>query len=61
MVENTAAMQAQGAFAKTTVYSETNPMKEVTLTEAYVQPGLINRKSLVFINVDNTTGFNGGE
>lgn len=61
MVPNTAAMQAQGAFAKTTVYSETNPMKEVTLTEAYVQPGLINRKSLAFINIDNTTDFNGGE
>lgn len=60
-IENTSALQVQGSYSKTTAYSENNPMKEVTLTEAYVQPGLINRGSLVFMNVDNTTGFNSGE
>lgn len=61
MLDNSPAMQVQGAYAKTTVYSELNPMKEVTMAEAYVQPGLINRGSLVFMNIDNTTGFNDGE
>ena len=59
MVQNTAALQTQGAYAKTTVYSEENPMLEVTLAEAYVQPALINRSSLVFINTEYTT-WNGG-
>lgn len=53
IIENTEAMQAQGAYAKTTVYSELNPMLEVTMAEAYVQPGLINRASLVFMNTTN--------
>jgi len=60
MVQETAALQSQGAYSKTTVYSEVNPMLEVTMTEAYVQPALINRASLVFINVANATGWNGG-
>lgn len=51
IIENTAAIQAQGSYAKTTVYSELNPMLEVTMAEAYVQPALINRASLVFLNV----------
>lgn len=55
LVENTSAMQAQGAFAKTTVYSELNPMMEVTMAEAYVQAGLINRASLVMVNTNATT------
>lgn len=61
VVDGTDAIQAQGAYYKTTRYSEINPMLEVTLSEAYVQPALINRASLVFMNIDNTTGFNGGE
>lgn len=59
VIEETAALQAQGAFAKTTVYSEVNPMLEVTMAEAYVQPALINRASLVFINTTNVA-WNGG-
>lgn len=53
VIENTDAMQAQGKYAKTTVYSDLNPMLEVTMAEAYVQPGLINRASLVFVNTEN--------
>ena len=60
-IENTDAMQAQGKYAKTTVYSQLNPMLEVTMAEAYVQPTLINRASLVFMNVTNATGWNAGE
>lgn len=59
VIEETAALQAQGAFAKTTVYSQVNPMLEVTMAEAYVQPALINRASLVFINTTNVA-WNGG-
>lgn len=54
-VENVEAMQAQGSFYKLTRYSDLNPMLEVTMAEAYVQPGLINRASLVFINTTKTT------
>lgn len=59
VIQNTDAMQAQGAYAKTTVYSELNPMLEVTMAEAYVQPGLINRASLVFMNTASVA-WNGG-
>lgn len=58
-VPNTAALQAYSKFYKTTRYSDVNPMLEVTMAEAYVQPALTNRKSLVFINTDNTTWANG--
>ena len=54
-VEGTAAIQTQGTFYKMTRYSEINPMLEVTMAEAYVQPALINRASLVFINTDKTS------
>lgn len=54
MVKGTDAIQAQGKYAKTTVYSQVNPTLEVTMVEAYVQPALINRASLVFANVANT-------
>lgn len=54
IIENTDASQAQGAFAKITVYSEVNPTLEVTMAEAYVQAALINRASLVFLNTNNT-------
>ena len=50
MVQNTAALQVYGSFYKVTRYSEVNPQTETTMAEAYVQPGLINRKSLVFFN-----------
>lgn len=55
IVKDTDAVQAQGAYAKTTVYSEVNPMLEVTMAEAYLQCGLINRASLVFVNTENTS------
>lgn len=54
VIENTDAMQTLGKYAKTTVYSDLNPMLEVTMAEAYVQPGLINRASLVFLNTEST-------
>lgn len=54
MVKGTDAIQAQGKYAKTTVYSQVNPVLEVTMIEAYVQPALINRASLVFANIANT-------
>lgn len=53
MIDNTDSLQVQGAFAKTTVYSEMNPMLECTMAEAYVQVALINRASLVFMNTSN--------
>ena len=56
----TAALQVQGAFYKVSRYSEDDPMKEVTKAEAYLQPGLINRASLAFINVNATT-WNSGD
>ena len=59
-VENVGALQAQGSFYKLTRYSELNPMLEVTMGEAYIQPGLTNRNSLVFINTNNASGWNGG-
>lgn len=54
MVKGTDAIQSQGKYAKLTVYSTVNPTLEVTMIEAYVQPGLINRASLVFANIANT-------
>lgn len=59
IIENTDALQVQGKYAKTTVYSDVNPMLEVTMAEAYVQPGLINRASLVFANTESPTWDNG--
>jgi hypothetical protein len=59
IIPNTEAVQAQGSFYKVTVYSELNPMKEVTMAEAYLQPALINRASLVFMNTTKTTWSNG--
>lgn len=58
-VENTDALQVNGAYYKITRYSEQNPMSETTMAEAYVQCGLINRSSLCFINTAKTT-WNGG-
>lgn len=53
-VPNTEALQQQASYYKMTRYSDINPMLEVTMAEAYVQPGLINRASLVFINTTHT-------
>lgn len=58
-VPNTDALQTQASYYKMTRYSELNPMLEVTMAEAYIQPALINRASLVFINTANTTWNNG--
>ena len=58
-VQNTEALQVYGAFYKVTRYSEVNPMLEVTMAEAYVQPALINRQSLVFLNTMAETWNNG--
>ena len=58
-VPNTGALQQQASYYKMTRYSEINPMLEVTMAEAYVQPGLINRASLVFINTEAATWNNG--
>lgn len=58
-VPNTEALQQQASYYKMTRYSDLNPMLEVTMAEAYVQPGLINRASLVFINTTNTKWNNG--
>lgn len=60
MVRDTDAYQVQGSYYKMTRYSELNPMQEVTMAEAYVQPALINRASLVFINITKTN-WNGGK
>lgn len=60
VIAETSAMQVQGKYGKTTVYSDLNPMIEVTMGEAYVQPALINRASLVFMNVTSTAGWNAG-
>lgn len=54
MVQDTPALQSQASYYKVTRYSELNPMLEVTMAEAYVQPGLINRRSTVFMNITNT-------
>ena len=59
MVQNTGALQVYGSFFKVTRYSEVNPQSETTLAEAYVQPALINRKSLVFLNTANQTWSDG--
>lgn len=58
-VANTDALQTQASYYKMTRYSDLNPMLEVTMAEAYIQPALINRASLVFINTANTTWNNG--
>lgn len=60
-VANTDALQAYGAYYKSTRYSELNPMKETTMAEAYIQPGLSNRRWLVYLNCMNTTWNNGEE
>ena len=55
IIKDSAAMQQQASFYKMTRYSDLNPMLEVTMAEAYVQPALINRASLVFLNTTKAT------
>ena len=50
LVDNTDAVQVQSSYYKLTVYSDVNPPSETTLAEAYIQPGLINRASLLYLN-----------
>lgn len=59
-VQNTEALQAYGAYYKVTRYSDVNPLCETTLAEAYVQPALSNRASLVFLNTMNESEWNDG-
>lgn len=59
-VQGTEAIQSYGAYYKVTRYSDVNPMVETTLAEAYVQPGLTNRASLVYINTMNAGSWNDG-
>ena len=59
IVDGTAALQTLGKYYKTTRYSTLNPMLEVTLAEAYVQPGLTNRRSLCLMNITKTTWSDG--
>lgn len=61
MIGDTSALQVQASYYKLTRYSQLNPMLEVTMAEAYVQPGLINRNSLVYINTQNPKWNNGQE
>ena len=61
VVQNTDALQVYGGFYKVTRYSEVNPQTETTMAEAYVQPALINRKSLVFLNTANQEWADGEE
>lgn len=58
-VSDTDALQSYRENVKITRYSELNPMLEVTLAEAYIQPALINRQSLYYINTENTAWNNG--
>lgn len=60
-VKDSAALQQYGSYYKMTRYSDVNPMIEVTMAEAYVQPALSNRASLVFINTANTNWNEGAE
>lgn len=53
LTKNVEALQVYGTYYKLVVYSDINPTKETTLAEAYVQPALINRASLVFVNTNN--------
>lgn len=53
LVQNVSALQVYGPYYKVTRYSDVNPMLETTMAEAYVQPALINRQSLVFLNTGN--------
>lgn len=59
-VQNTEAAQVYGAYYKMTRCSDVDPMVEKTIAEAYIQPVLINRASLVYINTMNTSGWNNG-
>lgn len=61
MVEGTDAVQVQNDYFKMTRYSEVNPMLEVTMSEAYIQPALANRNSLCYMNVAKTSWADGSK
>lgn len=52
--KGTSAVESYGAYYKITVSGDIDPIEEKTMGEAYVQQGLINRGSLVLVNVNNT-------
>lgn len=53
------AIESNGEFYNVTIVGERNPDKVTTSAEAYAQCGLINRRSLVFINTTKTTWSDG--
>jgi len=59
--EDKIAIEAQGEFYNISIVGERNPDKVTTSAEAYAQVGLINRRSLVFMNTASTTWNNGDE
>ena len=58
-VQGTDNIESYGAYYKITVAGYTDPMLEKTIGEAYVQQGLINRGSMVLMNV-NANKWNNG-
>ncbi len=57
--EDKIAIEQNGEFYNVTIQGERNPDKVITSSEAYAQCGLINRRSLVFLNVANTSWADG--
>lgn len=53
-IANSDSQQSYGSFYKVTRYGAVNPMLDVTLGEAYVQPALLNRKNLFYLNTNNS-------
>lgn len=52
--EDKIAIEQNGEFYNITIVGERNPDKVTTSGEAYAQIALTNRRSLVFVNIDNT-------
>jgi len=57
--EDKIAIEQNGEFYNITIEGERNPDKVTTSAEAYAQVALTNRRSLVFINTDNTSWADG--
>ena len=57
--KDAATVEAYGAYYKTSVSGNVEPLEETTRAEAYVQQGLINRHSMVLLNCNNTEWANG--
>ena len=60
-IANTDAQQSYGNFYKARRYGVVNPMLDVTLAEAYVQPALTNRKNLFYLNTNNSNWDEGAD